>query len=267
VTSETGRVVAFWCRSPSRTNFGDALTPWLVHRITGQYPTFAQPEDPRPKVFVTGSVIAFAGRDCTVWGSGVMTAHDKVSPHVAIRAVRGPLTRRRAQAGGAECPEVYGDPGLLVPRFLRPWDGIRSGVAVAPHFSDMPRLAASWQHSGVARLVDLQAPVEKVVARITRSELVLSSSLHGIVVSHAYGVPAVWVEFRQLPSGDRSKFHDHQLSVGLEPRPPIRVGYDDLDLDGLSRWSQLPESIDVEPLWQACPFRDADVPTIAPAPT
>jgi hypothetical protein len=255
VDSQTKAIVAFWCRSPSRANFGDALTPWLIRRITGRYPIFARPEDPRRKFLVTGSVIAYAGQGCTVWGAGVMTRQDEVSPDALLLAVRGPLTRERALAAGASCPEVYGDPGLLLPRFHRPRYGVRRGVGITPHFSNMPQLAAIWRPSSEVHLIDLQAPVEDVAERISSCELVLSSSLHGMVASHAYGVPAVWIEFPGLPYGDRSKFHDHQLSVGLDPRPPVRVGYDDVDVDALCRWAQLPSSVDVEPLWQACPFR------------
>jgi hypothetical protein len=251
------RVRAFWCRTPSRANFGDALTPWLIRRVTGRLPAYAAPDDPRPKVLVTGSVIAYAGPGCTVWGAGAMTSCDRVSPHAAVRAVRGPLTRQRVLAGGAECPEVYGDPALLLPRFIRPASAPPAGVGLAPHFSDRPRLVARWAGSSEVRLLDLQSPVEAVVAQLTACELVLCSSLHALIACHAYGVPAVWVEFRDLPSGDRTKFHDHQLAAGLDRQPPVRVGADDLDVDGLACWAQRPERVDVDTLWGACPFREA----------
>src|SRR5262245_31354546 len=110
-------VRAFWCRIPSRANFGDAVTPWLIRRITGRVPMFTAPEAPALKYFVTGSIIAHAGRHSTVWGSGIMNWSDAISSEAALVAVRGPLTRERALACGAACPEVYGDPALLLPRF------------------------------------------------------------------------------------------------------------------------------------------------------
>lgn len=248
-------IAAFWCRSPSRANFGDALTPWLIRRITGQPPVFAAPHDPRPKVLVTGSIVALAESRCTVWGSGVMTRNDRVRPNVTLLAVRGPLTRERAMACGVECPPTYGDPALLMPRFLQPAAGRRRDIGFAPHFSDLPRVTAAWRNGDRARLIDVQQPIEKVVAAVTSCELVISSSLHALILSHAYGIPAVRVSLGRLPSGDDTKFVDYQLSVGLEPQPAIRVGACDLDLEGLSRWAQLPDRIDVDALWAACPFR------------
>jgi hypothetical protein len=246
-------VAAFWCRTPSRPNFGDALTPWLIRAITGHHPLFVRPEDPRPKYIVTGSIISSAGPRCTVWGAGILSRADVVSSKARLLAVRGPLTRARALECGADCPAVLGDPALLLPRFRPPPNNPRRGVAIAPHFSDRPRLhlAASTE----LRVVDMQGPVEEVVDLIASSELVLSSSLHGLIVSHAYGVPAVWVKFCDLPAGDDSKFRDHLLAMGLDPAPPVRVGYGDVDPDVLVRHASLPAGPpDLEPLWRACPL-------------
>lgn len=248
------RVPTFWCRTPSRPNFGDALAPWLVRRITGREAVFALPSERRRTVFVGGSIIAMAGPGCLVWGSGVLSARDPISPHATLLAVRGPLTRARALACAVDCPQVYGDPALLLPRFLRASTAGRRGVGLVPHFADLPRVRPALRPSAELRLIDIQSPVEEVVEQITRCELVLSSSLHGLIVSHAYGIPAVWVELRRLPSGDRSKFHDHQLSVGLDAEPPVVVGVADLDLDGLGRWARVPAEVDTEALWRACPL-------------
>ncbi len=186
-----------------------------------------------------------------------MCSTETIAKGIRILAVRGPLTRQRALASGVECPPLYGDPALLLPLLLPP-PTHRRGVALVPHFSDAARLRGRWS-SGEVALIDPQGPLESVVARIAASELVISSSLHGVIVAHAYGVPAVWIELRPLPSGDRTKFHDHQLSQELEPRPPVLVGdgrrvSDWLDVDGLARWAQLPTQVNVAPLLQACPF-------------
>ncbi|MBG0794475.1 polysaccharide pyruvyl transferase family protein [Methylocystis sp. H62] len=248
-------VLAFWCRIPSRPNFGDALTPWLIRRITGRTPHFALPEDPRDKLFVTGSILAFATARCTVWGSGVMNADDHVSPAARLLAVRGPLSGRRARACGADCPEVYGDPALLLPRFLPPPALKRKGPSLVAHFSDLARLGGRVPPGLV--LIDIQAGIEEVVAQICRSEWVLSSSLHGLIVSHAYGVPAAWVSFRDLPSGDGSKFHDHYAALGVEPPSAAHLADDCAGFASLASKAWSPASLDTEALWRSCPFRQA----------
>jgi pyruvyltransferase len=252
----TGPVRAFWCRIPSLPNFGDALTPWLIRRVNGQYPSYVAPDDPRDKYFIAGSIMEFTCAACTVWGSGILARADPVSPESKLLAVRGPLTRNRALECGACCPEVYGDPALLLPKLYSPPPAPKRGIGLIAHFSDKPRLARSLVAIQYVKLIDIQQPVESVIDQITSCECVASSSLHGLIASHAYGVPAVWVQFRPLPNGDGVKFHDYFLSVGLGPTSPRALGYDAVDLDGVARDAVLPaNSLDLDQLWNACPFR------------
>jgi hypothetical protein len=260
MTSAPGRpaIHAFWCRIPSRANFGDALTPWLIRRIAGADPVFVRTGDPRPKLIAVGSTIAYAARGDTVWGAGIMSATDPVSPGARFLAVRGPLTRARVLACGAECPEIYGDPALLLPRLHRPPAREREGIGLVAHYSDRPRLGEAWGRTPGVRPIDIQGRVEAVIDQIVASRVVASSSLHGLIVSHAYGVPAVWIKFRDLAFGDDSKFRDYYLSVGEPPPAPVPVAYDRADPDVLAARATLPAGRpDLDRLWSACPFRGA----------
>ncbi|MGW1171569.1 polysaccharide pyruvyl transferase family protein [Streptomyces sp. NPDC002550] len=250
-------VPAFWCRAPSQGNVGDQLTPWLIRRISGVAARWVAPHAPGPKFFVTGSVAALARRGSVVWGAGVMSADDRIDPGARLIAVRGPLTREAALRSGVPCPPVHGDPALLVPRFL-PRRAQRTGRrrAVVPHFAD--KAGALLGTPGGWHIVDIQSSVEGVVDQLARCTLVASSSLHGIVLSHAYGVPAVWVSFGDLPSGDGTKFHDYFLSVGLPVPPPYPVGRSGAGLDaaGLADFATLPAALpDLDLLMDRCPFR------------
>ena len=254
---QLNRVHAFWCRIPSRPNFGDALTPWLAQRLTGQHPIFVRPEDRRHKYLMVGSIISFANSTCTVWGSGIMNRDDNISPAATLLSVRGPLTRARAIECGADCNEIYGDPALLLPRFYSPASNLRKSCGIIGHFSDRPRLESQWRESNELRLIDIQEPVETVIDNIVACETIASSSLHGLIVSHAYGIPAVWIKFRDLPSGDDSKFHDYFLSLGMTPPNPICLQYNSINAAELSRHAKLPSTpLDTRPLWEACPFKN-----------
>jgi pyruvyltransferase len=249
------RIYAFWCRIPSQGNLGDALTPWLIRKITNKYPSFARPNEPVMKYFVSGSIAGYTQEHCIVWGSGVISRTDRISPRATLLAVRGPITRQIALACGAYCPEVYGDPALLLPRFYRPPNVVRRGVGLVPHFSDKPRVANRPLASDYIRFIDIQLSVESFVNQVSTCEFVASSSLHGIIVSHAYGIPAAWIKYRDLPSGDDSKFHDYFRSVGLGAVEPIRVGSSGLDLEKVTGGALLPASLpDLDRLWECCPF-------------
>jgi hypothetical protein len=250
---------AFWCRVPSRPNFGDALTPWLIRRLAGRYPRFAMPHDPEHKFFVCGSIVALAGPACTVWGSGLMNRDDPVSPAARFVAVRGPRTRARVLACGADCPPVYGDPALLLPRLYAPPAEPRRGPGFVAHFSDRPRLDEAHMTAQGLRLIDIQQDVETVIDEVAGCEWVMSSSLHGLIVAHTYGVPALWVRLRALPSGDGTKFADHYESLGTAaPAPKDVNAHERLDLRRLERLAWCPSRVDTGALWHSCPFRRDD---------
>ena len=249
-------VYAFWCRHPSRRNFGDALTPWLIKKITGRHPTFIRPEVSLEKYFVVGSIIGYAVEHCTVWGAGIISRADRISPRAKLLAVRGPLTQARAVECSAYCPEVCGDPALLLPRFYRPIPGTRGGIGVVPHYLDKPRFMASCQLARPLRLIDIQDPIESVIDQLVSCDFIVSSSLHAIIAANAYGVPAMWGKFNGSHFGDDSKFADYYLSVGQEPQAPVMLGDGPLDPDELRRHVRpLEMTIDLDRLWNACPFR------------
>lgn len=249
-------VPTFWCRAPSQGNVGDRLAPWLVGRIAGAPARWVPPDAPGLKFFLTGSIAALAGPGAVVWGSGVMSAKDRLHPDAELVAVRGPLTWEAARRPRPGVGPEFGDPALLLPRFLPRQPRRRGPPGVLPHFSDKAR-AALGTPSGWT-LIDVQLPVEQVVDAIVGCGLVASSSLHGVIISHAYGVPAVWITYGDLPSGDGTKFYDYYLSVGIPVPAPVPVGRTGagLDRNRLTALATLPEEQpDLDELWARCPLR------------
>lgn len=253
-------IAAFWCRIPSRANFGDALTPWLIERIQGHYPRFRTADASEHKYLVTGSIIGLARAPCTVWGSGIMNADDVIAPDLELRSVRGPLTRARALHLGLECPAIFGDPALLLPRWYDPRTSQQFEIGLAPHFSDYPNVCRRGDVPDDIHLIDMQWPIERVIDHLSSCKLVATSSLHGLIVSHAYGVPATWIRFRALPSGDDSKFRDYLASIGSDIQSPVVVTPLTLERASLRRHAIRPPRsghLDLDGLWNACPFRNA----------
>lgn len=218
-----------------------------------------------------GSVIGFAPqRNSVIWGSGLI--NDKLGfrlpPRSAkILAVRGPLTREWLLAHGVECPAVFGDPALLLPRFYSPKKLPRSRVGLIPHHADIEsgnavvkRLAAA---EGV-RLIRVQGYKNwrDFIDEICASDFVISASLHGLIVAEAYGVPALWVEFSEHVPGWDFKFRDFYASVDKADARPVFVS-EKTSLEELLalRASWRAGTVNVDALLAACPLKLNPVPT------
>jgi len=204
-------------------NYGDLLSPYIVEKVSGHTVTFYNAPKGRKKVFKKryvmgiGSIMSYASKKAMVWGSGIISRKD-VFPEARFCAVRGPLSRKRILELGYACPEIYGDPALLLPRYYAP-DHIEKKVyGIIPHYVDYAGVRGVTSGDENIHVVDLLTDdALKTTNEILRCEGVLSSSLHGVIVAHAYGIPAVWVRFSDNLSGDNVKFEDYFESVGIEP--------------------------------------------------
>lgn len=247
-------------------NFGDWLGPMLYEWRTGMRPRYAtfRRASGGPMLFTVGSILHHITRPgrAVVWGSGIMFADVEFAPPAAIHAVRGPLTRDRCHALGYDCPAVYGDPGLLAPAMLPgiPREATRR-VGIVPHFVSIDEARARIGDAGATDIafIDVREDPAQVCARIAACETVLSSSLHGLILAHAFARRAVWIEFPESrPKGDGVKFVDHFAAVAPGYRPEaIRIS------DGASLARAVAASADVpvpdvtglqKGLLATCPF-------------
>lgn len=182
-----------WARRKRMDNFGDLLGPLIARRLIEARGTPPARREERRRLLAVGSILHLARPGDVVWGAGV-NGHDVDEHHegaaLDVRAVRGPVTRAFLQARGATVPEVYGDPGLLLPLAcpeLRQWATTkRHEVTVVPNLWE----AAAFRKRYGKIVVHPQTALEKVLRRIATSELVVGSSLHGLIVAEALGIPA-----------------------------------------------------------------------------
>ena len=191
-----------WRTKPEPGNFGDLLTlPIFRH--------FGIKVELNKKQFEalgTGSIIQDALPGTRVFGSGIITLRDEPCPHAVYEFVRGPLTRNRILECGGTCPEIYGDPGLLLPRLV-PAQHKTVDVGLVPHFVDYEIIKQKFPNEHVVNL--LNSDPMQVVDQITKCKKIVSSSLHGLVCAHAYNIPAAWIQLSSLVKGDNAKFYDY----------------------------------------------------------
>ncbi|MBP8951432.1 MAG: polysaccharide pyruvyl transferase family protein [Armatimonadetes bacterium] len=245
---------ATWYRTVR--NWGDDLNPYLIEALS-QRPVRPTRNPLVLKYAVVGSSMSLVDANTIVWGAGCI--HPQDAPHGRPRrvcAVRGPLTRGILLECGIDCPAVYGDPALLMPRFYDPQIVPSYAVGIVPHYVDKghPWLAQYGTDPRVL-LIDVQSDTIQFIDQIKQCHHIVSSSLHGIICADAYGIPATWVEFSDGVIGGGFKFRDYFASIGRTAHSPPRIG------EGISIWSLLDAhvpyrvSIDLDALYEACPFR------------
>jgi pyruvyltransferase len=196
----------FWFRGVP--NYGDILTPYILDRLQIKYRTSSKQNC--NAIFI-GSIANLARPGVSVFGSGFIRKNDPVCPSSNWHFVRGPLTREMVLSSGGKCPELYCDLALLLPTLIQPEKPIHP-VGFCPHGVEYDLLP-----KGVHKIRMYHPDVVHTTKQITQCEKIISSSLHGIVVAMAYGIPAAYVSLSDRLSGDGMKFFDFYRSVGLEP--------------------------------------------------
>lgn len=205
----------------SKENYGDLLGKYLVKKITKKQVVWAKPKslsilDFFSPIYVTiGSVLTHVNTHCIVWGSGIVS---KLYPikKAKFLAVRGPQTRKHLLKQGYQVPTIYGDPALLLPRFFNPKVSKVYKVGIVPHYSDFSKIQKLYSGINSVTIIDLMTnDIEKTTVEILKCKKIVSSSLHGIIVAHAYGIPAIWQKFSNNIFGDDIKYQDYFESVGI----------------------------------------------------
>jgi len=256
------RIKATWMLNP---NIGDALTPWLIEKITGQMPLYVPFDVPYPKFMVTGSVLNHASDYTTVWGAGYANFEDCMNAKPVIKAVRGPVTKARVEFQAGIPVPCVGDPALLMPRFYDPRTAGRDQhykVGFIPHYVHQQETSTWLNGRDDIKFINVLDAPERFVWNLLECDAVFSSSLHGLVIADAYGVPRAWYNGTIQLGGDGAKFADYFMLVhGQEKMSPARPHIEELpkDVNDLYKLAMQNEPPDVkaicDALWDACPFK------------
>lgn len=202
-------------------NFGDMLTPALVTHVTGRHATWV-PRNAKNKLLALGSFLYNRIRPGdVVWGTGTDRDVTIDCKSATVLAVRGPRTLsllRDADVAGV----ALGDPGSLMPKIYSPdKTGPTASVGLIPHFLDRDYMVQNYPlQDRRVRHIDVRHPDwRKTIDDIASCDVVVSSSLHGIIVAEAYGVPAIWVQPTTNIPGNYFKFQDYYESTNRSIYP------------------------------------------------
>jgi hypothetical protein len=177
------KVRVHWWRG-KQPNFGDELNEYIL-RVLGI--NFERTPPKNADLVMVGSVLEHLppGWAGTVCGAGKLREGSVVDlSHAKVLALRGALTADNVTGLDPNQPLVLGDPALLVPHWIRQYPA-RFDLGIVPHWSD----DQLFRRFPYGRLISPDGPPSRVITEIAQCKRIIASSLHGIIVADAYGIP------------------------------------------------------------------------------
>lgn len=248
-----------------KANWGDDINYWFFRELTKtplinyDWSLYTQKLN-RPYIMGIGSILTlFPIKNSIIWGSGIISEKAPIKGRPQeVRAVRGPLTRQRLLDQGINCPEVYGDPALLLPFFYKPFIKKKYSLGIIPHYTDQhnPLWKNLYKEIDVL-VIDIRCYEHWLdfIDQICQCETIASSSLHGLIVSEAYGIPNLWIKLKGSKLTDDFKYHDFFLSIGRD-REAFEIDHPITKNElwtAVQKWKK--GNINLAPLLASCPFK------------
>lgn len=246
------------------SNWGDDLNYFFLKEISIK-PIILTSETIFAKYFcenylVIGSTITmFCNKNTVIWGAGLLNEdifHNIVFKN--IRAVRGPLTQKILADAGGKCPTCYGDPALLLPLHYNATKNEKEyDIGIVPHYADIA-IVKQLKNMMNAHVI-LTRGYENwhdFIDEILKCKCVVSSSLHGLIVAEAYGIPSLWIEIDKGESRNYFKYQDFYKSIGKSHIDKPVIVDEIMTINKLialcSKWE--PGMINIDKLISSCPF-------------
>lgn len=214
-------VIASILRGSKRGNVGDALGPYLYARVVGDKPAvcYARETSRESGLTLVGSILQDfrQTKPRIVWGAGLIAPGSaKHLRRDKVLGVRGPLTAACVIRDTRQLPRIVSDPGLAIGELLPREIEADRDLGFVIHSVDRDYFKARKQELPAELIDNYCGNVEELIRSLQRYRRVISSSLHGCVLAHAYGIPALPVRISGRVTGGSWKFRDYYASVGCQ---------------------------------------------------
>jgi pyruvyltransferase len=215
-------------------NWGDSVNPYLFEKITGKKVVSSNVMYnflKRDEILGVGSIIVGDLSNYVIWGSGIMWEDIKLqNKPKEVLALRGLKTLKKIQEVGGNC-DVFGDPVLLFPEIFSSQNIEKKyKYGIVPHFKDKNKIGVQKiinLNDPEIKIIDIQNGIEEFVIDILSCENILSSSLHGLILAEAYGIPTCRLIFSEEMKGGDFKFFDYYSGVGINEMETVVI-HDDI---------------------------------------
>lgn len=216
-------------------NFGDAVNQIFWEKIINL--KIEECNKNKLHFITTGSILSLLNNNSIILGSGFISQNNDIGGNnffsntnkllynpYSILAVRGPLTRQKFLQHNIYCPEVYGDPLILMPCIYNNIVNISDNIiGIIPHYIDKThhnifKLKQILENNGyIINIIDIEigADYKNFIDNINKCKYIISSSLHGIITGLIYKKYTIYFEFSKNIIGDNFKFNDFFASLNI----------------------------------------------------
>lgn len=224
-------------------NFGDAITKKLWELCLEKNISLNQINTYEDYHYLTtGSILSMANKKSTVYGTGFVSETSDLGGWIhknqynfiendtlkekplSICAVRGPKTRNKILRFGVDCPEIYGDPILLLPALYRKQNTvIKDIVGIIPHYCEKNNINLKTLENNLLErgfeclIIDIEIGdnYKKIIDEVLKCKYIISSSLHGLMLGIIYKKLCVHINFSNSVAGNNFKFFDFMESIKI----------------------------------------------------
>lgn len=210
--------VYYWI---GKKNFGDLLAPLLIKRFCHLDSEWSEAKD--SELIMVGSILEHLPGDYSGVIAGCGFLHEtSIFPallNCKILALRGPLSAKGIGAWQSR-QVILADPGLIADELVGDQDKIYD-LGLVPHWTDKDLEQNPIFKKYNPKIIRVDDDPLEVIKQIGQCKKIVSSSLHGIILADAFGIPRrIEIPPRSLShphqEGGLFKWHDYSASINMK---------------------------------------------------
>jgi len=140
-----------------------------------------------------------------------------------ILFVRGKKTREKLINMGVDCPEKYGDMGVILPLVYK--NNIVKKtikVGILPHYVDKNKIDDLKnyldENNITFKVLNIMSAhnAKELIDDVCSCEYLITSTLHGIILGISYNIKSIWLKFSNNVTGSNFKYYDFFSSLNID---------------------------------------------------
>lgn len=228
--------IIYWKYNYGLGNFGDELSHIITNTLLDKSKTklYHNHRDKNHESMVAlGSYLHSGKEGDKIWGTGILDnfKHSNLKK-LKYYSVRGYKTLEKLENEKIDITNIkIGDPALILPHLYKPEinDKYKNKILIIPNHAKMnsyeKRMKEIKDKDNDYVLIDpCLTNIKTIIDGIYSSKFVISSSLHGLILSDAYNKPNVWM-YETMEYGD-FKYFDYYSSIMID-KPDFIKNIDD----------------------------------------